>query len=204
MGKRLIIPGADFSGAAIAPSPFAFIVPAGESITINGISYGREVESYYELNSVPTSGLNGAAAISNLKEVVISAPFTAAVQRYVGNQTALEKFILKATAVPEETFSWFLGCTNIKTIKGLKNVDFSGVTNVYGMFYACNALESVDLAGVDFSNVGTFTLMFSSCNSLKEVGCDANNYATLLSCLQTDLSSKTWVVNGAHTLISAV
>lgn len=201
MGKKIIIPGADFSGVAIASSPFEFVVPAGQSITINGTTYGGALESAYGIDTIPQSGLNGDSALYNLKAVIINAPFTALVGRYLGNQRALKEVSINAPVTPTDAVSWFFSCVALEKVEGLSNIDFSLVTSVYAMFYACEALEFIDLAGVDLSNVTTFTSMFVGCSALKNVACDNYNYSALLSQLQTDLTGKTWSVNESHTLI---
>lgn len=203
MGKKLIIPGADFSEVAIE-IPFSFVVPANQTITIDGVQYGSNVDSYYELDSVPRSGLNGDSALYNLKSVQIGANATIIVSRYFGNQRSLKRVTIRKPLIPTETVGWFFSCVALEEVIGLSNIDFSNVTSVYGMFYACEQLKSIDFTGVDLSNVTTFNVMFAGCYVLEQVKCDENNYSALLSCLQTDLNTKTWVVNDSHTLITAI
>ncbi len=58
---------------------------------------------------------------------------------------------------------------NIKIIKKLKGLDTSKVTNMYGMFYQCSSLTSLDLSNFDTSKVTNMSYMFSGSPKLKDV-----------------------------------
>ena len=59
--------------------------------------------------------------------------------------------------------------SNIKSIKKLKGLDTSKVTNMVGMFYMCSSLTSLDLSNFNTSNVTDMGSMFNGCSSLKDV-----------------------------------
>ena len=59
-----------------------------------------------------------------------------------------------------------------------KDVDTSNVTNMYSMFYDCNALTSLDVSGWNTSNVINMNNMFNDCRSITSLdmsGWDTSN-----------------------------
>ena len=65
---------------------------------------------------------------------------------------------------------------NIKTIKKLKGLDTSNVTNMNYMFGSCSSLTSLDLSNFDTSNVTNMSQMFYNCSSLTSL--DLSNFDT--------------------------
>ncbi|NUG39026.1 BspA family leucine-rich repeat surface protein [Lactobacillus mellis] len=55
---------------------------------------------------------------------------------------------------------------NLKTIKGLENLDTSQVTDMSSMFYDCWDLTTLDLSHFDTSQVTNMDIMFELCNNL--------------------------------------
>ena len=70
----------------------------------------------------------------------------------------------------------FLGCENLKNIKGLETLDTSKVTNMSGMFFRCKSLEHIDVSNFDTKNVTTMSNMFQDCTSLESL--DLSNFNT--------------------------
>ena len=70
---------------------------------------------------------------------------------------------------PQSTFRWFQNGRNIKSIKGLENLDTSEVESMDHMFDGCSSLESIYLASFNTSNVKGMRAMFSGCSSLKNL-----------------------------------
>ena len=64
--------------------------------------------------------------------------------------------------------------SNIKSIKKLKGLDTSKVTNMNSTFYRCSSLTSLDLSSFDTSNVTDMGWMFYSCSSLTSL--DISNF----------------------------
>ena len=59
--------------------------------------------------------------------------------------------------------------SNIKSIKKLKGLDTSNVTNMAYMFRGCSALTSLNLSNWDTSKVTNMKGMFNNCSSLTDV-----------------------------------
>ena len=71
-----------------------------------------------------------------------------------------------SNARPTSTYRWFEGMTNLATIKNLKYLNTSKVTNMNRMFYNCKALTSIDLSGFNTANVTGVNYMFYNCQAL--------------------------------------
>lgn len=70
---------------------------------------------------------------------------------------------IMANADSRNVFTNFSAATSIS---GLNLLDTSNVTNMYSMFYYCNALTSLDLSGWDTSKVTNMMQMFRGCTAL--------------------------------------
>ena len=66
----------------------------------------------------------------------------------------------------ENSMGLFYNFTAIKSINFNNNFDTSYVTNMYGMFYNCTSLTSLDLSSFNTSNVTDMYGMFNNCSSL--------------------------------------
>ncbi len=69
-------------------------------------------------------------------------------------------------ARPTTTYSWFHQMTKIRTITGLEYLNTSEVTNMQGMFSACERLESINLSNFNTAKVTDMNAMFASCTAL--------------------------------------
>ena len=83
---------------------------------------------------------------------------------------------------------------NIKTIKKLKGLDTSNVTNMSSMFVSCSSLTSVDLSNFNTSNVTGMNSMFFGCSSLTSL--DLSNFNT------SNVTSMNGMFLGCSALIS--
>ena len=63
----------------------------------------------------------------------------------------------------------FLGCTTLKEIKGINDLNTSNIEDMSSMFEKCHNLENIDLSSFDTSNVENMELMFNECPNLKEI-----------------------------------
>ena len=60
----------------------------------------------------------------------------------------------------------FANMINLTTIEGLTNLNTQNVTDMYGLFYNCQKLESLDLSNFNTENVTEMEQMFTNCFSL--------------------------------------
>ena len=92
-----------------------------------------------------------------------------------------------ADARPTTTYNWFSfeeGYWPVpkKTIKGLRYLNTSCVTNMSYMFDGCSSLTTLDLSDWDTSNVTNMVAMFSRCSSLATLdlsGWDTGNVTNM-------------------------
>ena len=82
-----------------------------------------------------------------------------------------------ATARPTTTYRWFRDMTNLTTITGIEYLNTSEVTSMYGMFWGCSSLESLDLSSFNTQNVTHMGLMFYDCSSLTSLDLSSFNTA---------------------------
>ena len=64
-----------------------------------------------------------------------------------------------------DMYGMFYGCSELTTLD-LSGFDTSNVTNMYRMFYGCSELTTLDLSGFDTSNVTNMSNMFFNCSRL--------------------------------------
>ena len=67
------------------------------------------------------------------------------------------------------TREWFRELKNLTSVVGLNNLDTSTVTDMAGMFYECQSLQSLDLSSFDTSEVINMENMFYYCESLQSL-----------------------------------
>ena len=80
---------------------------------------------------------------------------------------------------PTSTSGWFLEMSNLKSITGMKeNLNTSEVESLFGMFYGCSLLESVDVSNFDTQKVTMMNSMFNGCTSLKTLDLSSFNTAS--------------------------
>ena len=87
-------------------------------------------------------------------------------------------------------------CRNLTTLD-LSNFNTSNVTDMYSMFSDCDNLLNLNLSNFNTSNVTDMGSMFRYCPNLNTVNvknCNNETKNKILTQLQTDLSSKNWVL----------
>ncbi len=72
-----------------------------------------------------------------------------------------------AGARPASGYYWFYNMRSLHTITGMKEyLNTEEMTSMYGMFYYCNALTSLDLSGFNTGKVTSMQSMFMYCRGL--------------------------------------
>ena len=89
------------------------------------------------------------------------------------------------TAVFDETFaqcttltstaSWFYGCQNLTTIRGIENLRTENVTSMAWMFYYCYKIPALDVTHFDTSEVTDVSYMFGACRRLQKLDLSSFN-----------------------------
>ena len=95
------------------------------------------------------------------------------------NANIIKKVIFDASfanARPTSCYKWFCGCQDLTNIEGIEYLNTENVTNMNGMFYACLALTTLDIANFDTKNVTNISHMFNDCYALTTL--DVSNFDT--------------------------
>ena len=95
------------------------------------------------------------------------------------NANIIKKVIFDASfanARPTSCYKWFCGCQDLTNIEGIEYLNTENVTNMNGMFYACLALTTLDIANFDTKNVTNMSHMFNGCYTLTTL--DVSNFDT--------------------------
>ena len=79
-------------------------------------------------------------------------------------------------AKPTCTDLWFSECSKLTSISGIKYLDTSAVTSMYGMFEGCSSLTSLDVSNFNTEAVIDMGQMFAGCSSL--TGLDVSSFNT--------------------------
>ena len=89
---------------------------------------------------------------------------------------------------PKSCNSWFEGCDNLTSIKGIKeNLNTSEVTDMGCMFENCENLTSLDVSGFNTENVTNMESMFEGCEKLTSLdvsGFNTENVTIWRLCLR--------------------
>lgn len=97
------------------------------------------------------------------------------------HDVAIQKVIFDdsfAKARPVTCMCWFFGCTNLKNIEGINNLNTTEVTDMGAMFRNCSSLTNLDVSGFDTRKVTTMGTMFAGCSKLSTLdvsGFDTKN-----------------------------
>ena len=93
----------------------------------------------------------------------------------------------------------FANCENLTILKDFKKLDFSKVTDMSALFYACTSLPEIDLSNFKTDSAVNMGFMFYKCETLKSLDLSTfntsktNNMAYMLSglknCTEIDVSS---------------
>lgn len=88
---------------------------------------------------------------------------------YDDDNIKVTSVLIKNKVFPTKTSYWFLKFKDLKSIKGLDNIDFDKVTSTAGMFSGCSSLTSLDLSSFNMKIVIDTSGMFASCSNLKTI-----------------------------------
>ena len=109
----------------------------------NHVWYGEVVDRSQALPTISLSGTNNTPTFDELTNT----------------------FYLDSWSNAAPTSISFDNKSNIKTIKKLKGLDTSKVTDMNSAFYNCSSLKSINLSNFNTLSVTDMTSMFSGCSS---------------------------------------
>jgi len=100
-------------------------------------------------------------------EDIKSLEMTAATsQPWASNRTSITSVTIEEEIKPKNTAYWFNGCSKLKTINNISNLNTAEVTNMRNMFYGCSGLTTLDVTGFNTAKVTNMEEMFCNCSSL--------------------------------------
>ena len=92
--------------------------------------------------------------------------------KWISKNSYVKKVVFDASfanARPTSCFSWFRGCENLTTIKGIEYLNTENVENMSSMFRDCYALKSLDLSSFNTAKVTSMSRMFYICKALTTI-----------------------------------
>ena len=98
-------------------------------------------------------------------------------------------------ARPTSCYDWFHNCSNLTSIKNIKNLYTYSVTDMSFMFYGCKKLTSLDLSSFNTANVKNMMFMFFGCSGLTSLNLSSFNTANV-----TDMSDMFYGCSGLTSL----
>ena len=102
------------------------------------------------------------------------------------------------TSITSTAF-WFNSFHNLDYIGGLEYLNTSNVTNMYGMFWECSSLTSLDVSSFNTSSVTMMPYMFYGCSSLTSLDLSSFNTGnvTAMDWMFADCSALTTIKVGS-------
>lgn len=139
----------------------------------NGIKeFKNEINLIYSVKNKGIVNIFGKQFVENNKgnvELIINGEKIELVDRI--NLNKGENNIIIILKKQNIDFSYmFYGCSSLKNIDDLKNLDIKKVKNLSHMFYDCSSLSNIQsLKKWDVSNCKDFSYMFYGCSSLTDI-----------------------------------
>jgi hypothetical protein len=167
MGKKLVIPGADFSENCII-IPLTIVVKAGGSVTIGGTVYNapNDSDKEFEIDNIPSNFyLNYEDDIKYLR---IGSPATLPdISGAFRDNSNIEEVIFAADVYTSTGVGnvLFANCLKLKKLDGTHL--FFGADNASMLFYNCSAIEEVKLPHLGEKN--NISMCFKNCTNLRSV-----------------------------------
>ncbi|MBQ6086049.1 MAG: BspA family leucine-rich repeat surface protein [Bacteroidaceae bacterium] len=125
---------------------------------------GSTLTFYYDNNKPAVGG-----DISEVYDLPWDEEFPPLWANLMGNSSIVTAEFDKSFAdyKPDYTSGMFYSCENLKEIKGIEYLNTENVTSMWGMFYNCSSLETLDLNNFDTGNVKDMGYMFYGCEKLE-------------------------------------
>lgn len=172
MGKKLIIPNADFSQNAIV-IPLSVTLGAGKSYTLGGqiATNNTDADKTYEFQS--TTALARRSSFSETNDAIKAIDYDSQVNlggsSFYKNFTGLKQVYFKNNIVTSSYTSTFENCNSLEKVL----FGYSGNYNVAGgmasMFSGCSSLKEIDLSKFNTANCTDFSDLLRGCTALIKI-----------------------------------
>lgn len=136
---------------ASAQEPYAILIDNGTALEFR---YDNNKDAYRDAMSVGPFVSMDQVPWHEYRETIVSAVFDSS----FANCTTITSTAL-----------WFAFLSNLQHIVGIEYLNTANVTDMYGMFWECWALTSLDLSHFSTSNVTDMATMFNGCTALTTI-----------------------------------
>ena len=175
-------------------------IPSTATIHYNGVDYKWQDNKWTKQSDDNAHVLYGEVVDTSQPLPTISLDNTVNTPKL---DTSSNMFYLDTWSNAAPTSISFDNIINIRSIKKLKGLDTSKITNMYKMFEWCEQLRSIDLSNFDTSSVTNMKYMFHACFSLTTLDLSSfniskvtNMYAMFAYCSSlTSLDLSNWDIS---------
>ena len=172
MGRKptvLTMGGAKFCRFALFPLMLLMLLllPAG-MVAQKAASSSKYIATYESSTQTLTFKEFVGETLPSNSVVVKDNMTVATINTKLGNGTIVHIVFDKSfsTYTPTSLYCFFEDLKKLETITGLEYLNTEKVTDMYGMFYNCSSLTSLDVTHFNTANVTDMRFMFYYCSSL--------------------------------------
>ena len=143
------------------------LLPAG-MVAQKAASSSKYIATYESSTQTLTFKKNVGETLPSNSVVVKDRMTVATINNNLGNGTIVHIVFDKSfsTYTPTSLYRFFEDLKKLVTITGLEYLNTEKVTDMYGMFYNCSSLTSLDVTHFNTANVTDMRFMFYYCSSL--------------------------------------
>lgn len=170
---------------ASAQEPYAVLIDNGTALEFR---YDNNKDAYRDAMSVGPFVSMDQVPWHEYRETIVSAVFDSS----FANCTTITSTAL-----------WFAFLSNLQHIVGIEYLNTANVTDMYGMFWECWALTSLDLSHFSTSNVTDMATMFNGCTALTTISVGSGWSTSNVTNGQGMFEGCTSLVGGAGTTYDA-
>lgn len=136
---------------ASAQEPYAILIDNKSALEFR---YDNDKSTYSDAMSVGPFTLMDQVPWHEYNETIVSVVF--------------DESFANCTSITS-TALWFAGMSHLDTFIGLENLNTSDVTSMYGMFWQCSALTTLNLSSFFTQSVTNMGNMFAGCRALTTI-----------------------------------
>lgn len=169
MGKKLIIPNADFSANCIE-IPVIATIAANATVELAGITYGPYNEDTdVEISSLPSAPGFGGINKPGVKKLYYGVAYSGTAINHSKLSDLVSVYYNKTITVTNLN-NIYSECSSLLEAD-LSKFDISSITGMTNAFYKCRSLKKVTFPqGMNISGVSTGVgTIFSNCSSLRTI-----------------------------------
>lgn len=172
MGKKLIIPNADFSQNAIV-IPLSVTLGAGKSYTLGGqiVTNNTDADKTYEFSSVYALARRSSFSETNdaIRAIDYGSQVDLAGSSFFKNYIGLKQVYFKDKIVTSSYANTFENCSSLEKVLFGSSDNYNVAGNMTSVFDGCSSLKEIDLSKFNTVNCTDFSNIFKNCTSLIKI-----------------------------------